>query len=313
MIWIFNLYLVHEINQLEGLALTGCYFTNLENIVMGYLKNTKQSIYAAVAWINFNIYGQIFLELLNRGIKIRILINNDGINQRYINIIDDLNSKGAEIRLVSYAGIMHHKFCIIDEQVCLLGSFNWTQSANVRNIEDLNVCDEPQFVYNYLLEFNALWDLCKSDIRLLRNPQICPDCLNPIINILFMEPEGYYQTKIDVLQQCGCEQKIVYTDYDVSVYNNYEAAIHQFEDDIAAVQQSGDEVTYYQLMAQQDFVISNYLSLVRTNRMGLPIIHAVGVKSWEWFNKHDGEYVYKIIWKERGTSSYVQDKYDISE
>ena len=55
-IWIFNLYLVHEINQLGGLALTGCYFTNLENIVMGYLKNTKQSIYAAVAWINFNIY-----------------------------------------------------------------------------------------------------------------------------------------------------------------------------------------------------------------------------------------------------------------
>lgn len=294
--------------------MTRCYFTNLEDVAICQLKNTQKSIKAAVAWINFAHYGRILEELLNRSVKIKILLNNDGINQRYIADIQYLNSLGADIRLVSFTGIMHHKFCIIDKRICMFGSFNWTQSANIRNIEDLNICDEVPFVNNYLLEFNALWNLSRRDIQLLRHPQCCRICGKPIINILFMEPEGYYQTKIDVLQQCGCEQKIVYTDYyDVSVYNNYEAAIHQFEDDIAAVQQSGDEVTYYQLVAQQDFVIANYLSLVRANRMGLPIIHAVGVKSWEWFDKHDGEYVYKIIWKERGTSSYIQDEYDIND
>lgn len=73
-----------------------------------------------------------------------------------------------------------------------------------------------------------------------------------------MDSEGYYQTKIDVLHQCKCHQEIVYTYYyDIGVYNNYEAAIHRFEDDIAEVHQSGDEIAYYQLVAQQDFVISN--------------------------------------------------------
>lgn len=241
-----------------------------------------------------------------------MMLNDDGINQRYLDEINYLNSQGAKIRLVRYAGIMHHKFCIIDNSVCLFGSFNWTDSANIRNIEDLNICNEVPFVNNYLLEFNALWNLSKSDIGILRKPQLCPNCQNPIINILFMEEEGYYQTKIEVLQQCNCTQNIVYTDcFDISVYANYQAAIHQFEDDIIASQQSGDEVTYYQLVAEQDFVIANYLSIVRNNRMGFPIIHAVGVKAWRDYYKDDCEWYYKIIWKERGTEQYINDEYEI--
>lgn len=289
-----------------------CYFTNLEDVAISELKKAKKSIKAAVAWINFSIYGELLKELLDRNIKIKILLNNDGVNQRYLNDIQYLNSIGANIRLVNFTGIMHHKFCIIDKQICMFGSFNWTQNANIRNIEDLNICDEPFFVNNYLLEFKALWDLSKTDIRLLRNPQRCEVCQNPIINILFMEQEGYNETKIDVMQQCECGQRIVYTDfYDISVYNNYLAAVDKFDDDIAMAQQSGDEILYYQLVAQQDFVIANYLSIVRANRMGLPIIHAVGVKSWEWYNKHEGDFVYKIIWKERGTEQYVEDEYQI--
>ncbi|MEI3336225.1 MAG: phospholipase D-like domain-containing protein [Clostridium sp.] len=289
-----------------------CYFTNLEDVAISELKKAKKSIKAAVAWINFSIYGELLKELLDRNIKIKILLNNDGVNQRYLNDIQYLNSIGANIRLVNFTGIMHHKFCIIDKQICMFGSFNWTQNANIRNIEDLNICDEPSFVNNYLLEFKALWDLSKTDIKLLRNPQRCEVCQNPIINILFMEQEGYNETKIDVMQQCECGQRIVYTDfYDISVYNNYLAAVDKFDDDIAMAQQSGDEILYYQLVAQQDFVIANYLSIVRANRMGLPIIHAVGVKSWEWYNKHEGDFVYKIIWKERGTEQYVEDEYPI--
>lgn len=34
-----------------------------------------------------------------------------------------------------------------------------------------------------------------------------------------MEEEGYYQTKIEIMQQCQCKQHIVFTDYfDISVY-----------------------------------------------------------------------------------------------
>lgn len=290
-----------------------CYFTNLENVAISQLENTQASIKAAVAWINFSIYGGLLKKLLDKKtVKIEILLNNDDINRRYLNDIQYLNSIGADIRLVNFTGIMHHKFCIIDEQICMFGSFNWTQSANIRNIEDLNICDEVPFVNSYLLEFKALWDLSPTDIKLLRNPRHCKVCQNPIINILFMEEMGYNKTKIDVMQQCECGQKIVYTDfYDISVYNDYLAAVNTFDNDIAMALQSRNEILYYQLVAQQDFMIANCLSCVRGNRMGLPIIHAVGVKLWKYYNKHDGDFVYKIIWKERGTEQYVEDEYPI--
>lgn len=103
-----------------------CFFTNLEDIVISELMKAQNSIKAAVSWINFNHYGSVFETLLNQGIEIKILLNNDGINQRYMDCIQSLNNKGAKIRLVSFSGIMHHKFCVIDKKLCMYGSFNWT-------------------------------------------------------------------------------------------------------------------------------------------------------------------------------------------
>lgn len=53
-------------------------------------------------------------DLLWRGIKIEMMLNDDGINQRYLDQINYLNSQGAKIQLVRYGRIMHHKFCKID-------------------------------------------------------------------------------------------------------------------------------------------------------------------------------------------------------
>lgn len=77
------------------------------------------------------------------------------------------------------------------------------------------------------------------------------------------------------------------------------------------MQENGNTIEYQRLVDQEDFYIANYLSNVRDNRMGLPIIHAVGIKTWKWLDKHDGELVYKIIWKERGTERYIEDEYEI--
>ena len=133
-----------------------------------------------------------------------------------------------------------------------------------------------------------------------------------MFNVLFMEEANKDQTCIKVLQICECSQTFIYDEYyDISVYNNYIGLIEQFDDYIGEAQEMGDEISYQHLIARRDFAAANYLSTVRHNRMGLPIIHAVGVRGWEWFDKHEGEWVYRIIWKERGTERYIRDMYDI--
>lgn len=268
----------------------------------------RKKIRIAVAWINFEQYADILLQLNDKGVKIKILINEDNNNHRQDEIIAALNEKGIKIRLVKFSGIMHHKFCIVDEKICLFGSFNWTDSANLRNIEDLNICDEPSLIFKYILEFRALWELSKTDIKLLRNPEKCPNCKSNIINILLMNEDGYH-TKLETLHKCDCGQSISEPEfYDISLYNNYLEQNEYYLGEIEKAEEYNDSAWYNRAVAELDYMNSVYFTFVRKARMGNDIIHAIGVPSWKWISKHDGEYVYKIIWKERGMEELIPDE-----
>ena len=54
---------------------------------------------------------------------------------------------------------------IVDGQVLLNGSFNWTRQAVTGNHENLMVTTCPQLLLNYKMEFDKLWKLFdpKSD------------------------------------------------------------------------------------------------------------------------------------------------------
>lgn len=288
--------------------MTECYFTNLKNITCSELMKARKKIRIAVAWINFEQYADILLQLNDKGVKIKILINEDNNNHRQDEIIAALNEKGIKIRLVKFSGIMHHKFCIVDEKICLFGSFNWTDSANLRNIEDLNICDEPSLIFKYILEFRALWELSKTDIKLLRNPEKCPNCKSNIINILLMNEDGYH-TKLETLHKCDCGQSISEPEfYDISLYNNYLEQNEYYLGEIEKAEEYNDSAWYNRAVAELDYMNSVYFTFVRKARMGNDIIHAIGVPSWKWISKHDGEYVYKIIWKERGMEELIPDE-----
>lgn len=288
--------------------MTECYFTNLKNITCSELMKARKKIRIAVAWINFEQYADILLQLNDKGVKIKILINEDNNNHRQDEIIATLNEKGIKIRLVKFSGIMHHKFCIVDEKICLFGSFNWTDSANLRNIEDLNICDEPSLIFKYILEFRALWELSKTDIKLLRNPEKCPNCKSNIINILLMNEDGYH-TKLETLHKCDCGQSISEPEfYDISLYNNYLEQNEYYLGEIEKAEEYNDSAWYNRAVAELDYMNSVYFTFVRKARMGNDIIHAIGVPSWKWISKHDGEYVYKIIWKERGMEELIPDE-----
>lgn len=289
--------------------MTKCFFSNLQAITISELKNAKNSIYIAVAWINFEIYYPIFSELLLRGIHIQIIINADSNNERYKRQIDSLALCGAKITLINTIGIMHHKFCVIDEKRCMFGSYNWTLNAEINNIEDLNICDEPQLVYNYLQEFIALKELSKTDFKLLRNPAKCKNCGARKMNILIVEKEGYYQSKIQMMELCDCEYYWHEPEYyDISVYNNYIGIIERYDDELEYYSQFDDERCIEELRAKLDFDIAMYWSRVRYNRFGYVIIHAVGMPGSRMYGRHDEERFYCMVWKERGMERYIPDE-----
>jgi len=99
--------------------------------------------------------------------------------ERVINILDK-KSKTMDIKLVvddanfyhvkhlkfarkdpSYGlsyGLMHNKFCIIDNKIVLTGSFNPTENGAYKNNNNLIIIESFYLSKNYEDEFNELWN-----------------------------------------------------------------------------------------------------------------------------------------------------------
>ena len=59
------------------------------------------------------------------------------------------------------ASILHHKAAIINGQILLVGSYNWSESAEIKNLENLMLFsggEEKRIVEDFKEEFSVLWN-----------------------------------------------------------------------------------------------------------------------------------------------------------
>ena len=65
---------------------------------------------------------------------VEVIVYNDGINNKFGVDLGDINLYR---RKSERGGKMHHKFCVIDNQLVITGSYNWSTSAECKNIENM--------------------------------------------------------------------------------------------------------------------------------------------------------------------------------
>jgi phosphatidylserine/phosphatidylglycerophosphate/cardiolipin synthase-like enzyme len=70
---------------------------------------------------------------------------------------DQLVGGGAEVLLDANPFIMHHKVFIVDEETVILGSYNFSASAEEENDENLLIIHDPRVTAAYLSEFERIY------------------------------------------------------------------------------------------------------------------------------------------------------------
>ena len=299
--------------------MTETYFTDIENIIKSRLGTAKRIVRIAAAWINFREYQNVFEALLAKRVKLEIMTNDIPQNKYPANIAaaGHLCQLGAIIQIKNFGSLMHHKFCVIDEDLCISGSFNWTQTANTKNLENIFISDDSATIYKYIEEFEALQVLSAENFQALRNPEICERCREPILYIFGFEQEGYYYTRVHIFRHCCCDCDIgkeVYNDLlDISFYNNFEGLIEYYSDLDERYYGEMTKEEADRLSEELSYRVKEYCSGVRFFNIGsCPIIHAVGVKDYKITDKDgDGYWRYKIIWIERGMERFVENEYEL--
>lgn len=58
---------------------------------------------------------------------------------------------------------MHHKFVIIDDDILITGSANWTMQALFGNAENIIITNHPVLLKRFVEEFEKLWEIYDSD------------------------------------------------------------------------------------------------------------------------------------------------------
>jgi hypothetical protein len=138
--------------------LTEAIFENIANRIIEEIKIANNSIYIAVAWFtNKSIYEQLLLKA-NNGCKVQIIISNDKINENSaidFELLEKLNGKVYKIGNGD-TELMHNKFCVIDYNTVITGSYNWSYKAE-SNFENIVInSNDTALAEQFVKEFNQI-------------------------------------------------------------------------------------------------------------------------------------------------------------
>jgi len=122
-----------------------------------FLNKAENSIQICVFTISDNSITKQIVQCFERGIKIRLITDNDKQYDRGSDI-GYLHDKGLEIKVDMTRHHMHHKFAIVDNNSLLTGSYNWTRSAEKYNHENLIITQNPGLIKAFKNEFEHLWE-----------------------------------------------------------------------------------------------------------------------------------------------------------
>lgn len=125
--------------------------------ILSQLRAAKKRIDICVFTISDNYLSDAILERHQRGVKVRVLTDNEKSEDRGSDI-QMLANKGVPVRMDVSDHHMHHKFAIFDRHTLLSGSYNWTRSAAEYNWENLFFSDDKKAVIELERTFEDLWE-----------------------------------------------------------------------------------------------------------------------------------------------------------
>jgi len=149
------------------------YFKGLKPLVLEQIQEAKESIQIAVAWFTDQDVLDILVEKRKQGIQVQVLISNDRKNfeESYSLDFTKLQQIGGKLVIVE-TSFMHHKFCIVDQQVLLTGSANYTYSGFHKNNESIIITDEQESIKDFLLEFERFIEQAIEEEGLVVSPLV---------------------------------------------------------------------------------------------------------------------------------------------
>ena len=129
---------------------------NCAREIVSQIDKAKNYVYVAIYYFTSRPIAYALLKAKDRGVDIKVCLDKEQPSYEYSKS-RFLENKGINIKLVGDSGIMHNKFCVIDDHITITGSYNWTVRADLENDENLLVIESQEIAKQYKEQFNKFW------------------------------------------------------------------------------------------------------------------------------------------------------------
>lgn len=134
----------------------------------GTLEYILKAVNAAKENISFLAYSftsdelaQALIDRAKTGVTVSGIFDKDQYHSNSGTEYDTLLNAGLDVRLDGNPRLMHHKVIIIDEQVVITGSYNFSNNAEQSNDENTLIIHNPDIAAQYLAEFQQVYEQAK--------------------------------------------------------------------------------------------------------------------------------------------------------
>ena len=131
------------------------------NRLLALVADADESIYFLAYSFTSDDLAAALLERAAAGVTVMGVFEEDQYNSNIGTEFDNLLNAGLEVRLDGNPRHMHHKVIIIDEQIVITGSYNFSASAEERNDENTLVIHNTEIAALFVAEFQRVFGLAQ--------------------------------------------------------------------------------------------------------------------------------------------------------
>jgi phosphatidylserine/phosphatidylglycerophosphate/cardiolipin synthase-like enzyme len=146
----------------EGVIKAVCFsrVEQCDNLLINLISQARKSVYVAIYSFTRDGLARALIDAKKRGVEVKVVIEEEnayGQGSDY----QMLKDAGIDIRLDGNPALMHHKFMIVDGELVVTGSYNWSTAAEDRNDENFVVIRDKEVVDRFTQEFNRLLSIAR--------------------------------------------------------------------------------------------------------------------------------------------------------
>ncbi|XP_073974410.1 uncharacterized protein isoform X2 [Rhodnius prolixus] len=134
------------------------------SFILHFINNSKKYLDVCIYIITAEIFGEAIISAYRRGVRVRVIADSDMSfsAQSYVN---NFRKEELPTRQKMSPYIMHHKFIIVDNEIIINGSMNFTMTGVFCNWENVMISSQPHIVSQFVDGFQALWDDFAPDLE----------------------------------------------------------------------------------------------------------------------------------------------------